>query len=205
MRKSALLAIASWILGGALAAAGAAPAQGPEEVSLDAEAPGPAQDQRLRQAAPPAQDGKPGDDSELDDERARLRDELLRDRAADFKSRSIQASAGESERMRIGIQEANRKRAEERGRVLLAERGESSGEATEEAKEVSRWAREEQLTDQERARRAAQGGSLAGRRQGYNSMVNGMQAWASGKDVSQARKEQRQMNKKDGGGDQGGQ
>ena len=202
MRISAL-AIAGWILSGVLAAASAAPAaRGPEEVSLDASAPESAQDRGLQQAATPPQDSSVEDDSELDDERARLREELLRDRAADFKSRSIQASAGESERMRLGLQQANRKRAEERGRALLAERGKSSGEATDEAKEVSRWAREEQLTDQERARRSAQGNALASKRQGYNSMVSGMQAWASGQDVSKARKEQRSRSGEDDGGEQ---
>ena len=202
MRISAL-AIAGWILSGVLAAASAAPAaRGPEEVSLDASAPEPAHDRELQQAAPLLQNRLVEDDSELDDERARLREELLRDRAADFKSRSIQASAGESERMRLGLQQANRKRAEERGRAILAEREESSGEATEEAKEVCRWAREEQLTDQERTRRAAQGNALASKRQGYNSMVSGMQAWASGQDVSNARKEQRSRTGKDDGGEQ---
>ena len=202
MRISAL-AIAGWILSGVLAAASAAPAaRGPEEVSLDASAPEPAHDRELQQAAPLLQNRSVEDDSELDDERARLREELLRDRAADFKSRSIQASAGESERMRLGLQQANRKRAEERGRAILAGRGESSGEATEEAKEVSRWAREEQLTDQERTRRAAQGNALASKRQGYNSMVSCMQAWASGQDVSNARKEQRSRTGKDDGGEQ---
>ena len=202
MRISAL-AIAGWILSGVLAAASAAPAaRGPEEVSLDAAAPEPDAAPQVQQAAPPPKDGADEDDSLLDDERARLREELLRDRAADFKSRSIQTSAGESERMRLGLQQANRKRAEERGRAILAERGESSGEATEEAKEVSAWARKEQLTDQERARRAAQGNALASKRQGYNSMVNGMQAWASGQDVSKARKEQRSRTGKDDGGEQ---
>ncbi len=181
MRALALILAAclASLPGAALAAA-----KGPEEVSAP---------QQQQQDAQPAAPGNGGfdDKSDLDEERARLRDELLRDRAADFKARSAMASAGESERMRRDLQVANRERAAERGRVVLAQRGEGSGEATEEAREVSTWARQEQLTARERERRAFQGGVKVDKRQGYNSMVSGMQAWASGKNVSNTRKENR--------------
>jgi hypothetical protein len=132
-----------------------------------------------------------GGDEELslDEQREMLRNELLRDRAADRKARAARASVGESERTRRDLQEAYRKRAEERGRAVLSERGESTGEATEEAKEVSRWARRQGVSSNvegDGSKKVVVRKRPS--RQSYNEMVSSMQAWASGKGTSKSKK-----------------
>ena len=129
--------------------------------------------QMTRQRADQGSQEEADDNQALDDARARLRDELRQDRAEDFQARSARSSAGVSEKLQHDLQSVN----------LLAQRGEGLEEASEEAKTVSNWAREKQLTQQGRQSQAGNGG-----KKNLGNMVNGMQAWASGKSIKKSRK-----------------
>lgn len=139
--------------------------------------------QMTRQRADQGSQEEADDNQALDDARARLRDELRQDRAEDFQARSARSSAGVSEKLQHDLQSVNLSRARQRGKVVLAQRGEGLEEASEEAKTVSNWAREKQLTQQGRQSQAGNGG-----KKNLGNMVNGMQAWASGKSIKKSRK-----------------